>query len=352
MSYRLMRLRKYYDAIRTNKPFLKAPFRQKKKILLNILKYFKSKKSVILDYKPVIAQIESTSNCNLRCEMCIREKIGVPIGNMSFENFKKILDKLDCLFKVHLQGQGEPFLNQELFDMIKYANEKGIVVMLNTNGTALTKGIIDKICRAYIGGISVSIDSAKKEKYEKIRKGASFEKVTNNVKALTSELKRRKKLTIVSLVVVVLKENLEELLDFVKFAEELGIKKIIFQIIQAKEDYVRQYENGAKKQIAIDRNEIKGKIKEVKEAAKRKKIFVVFDQEKIGRCIWPWRSIYITWNGHVTPCCKILDYRKPMFGNILKEDFWKIWNGKEYQIFRKLLTERKAPFPCRGCELV
>ncbi len=352
MGYKLMRMRKYYDVLRANKPFFKTNLMQKKKIFLNILRYFKNKGKIIIKNKPVVAQIESSSNCNLRCKMCIRPKIGLPIGNLSFENFKKILDKLDSLFKIHLQGQGEPFMNPELFEMIEYANKKGIVVMLNTNATLLTKENIEKICKTEIGGISISIDSVKKEKYENIRRGAKFERVLENVKLLTSELKKKKKTTIVSFAVVILKDNFEELEEFVDLAERLGVQRILFQTIQTKEDYIKKYDNETKKQINIEKEKIKNKIEKIKKLGKNKKITVVFDQPKSNGCIWPWRSIYITWNGYVTPCCKILDYRKPYFGNILKQDFWEIWNGKEYQMFRKLLKQRKAPLACKGCNMV
>ncbi len=355
MSYKVMRLTKYYDALRSNSSFLKTSFKQKMKILSNILKFSKTMltKPLIVKNKPVIAQIEPTSECNLRCEMCVRENIGVPIGTMSLENFKKILDKLDCLFKLHLSGQGEPFLNKEIFEMIRYANKKGIIVYFATNGTCLTKEVIDKICSVEIGEIGISIDSPKKEVYERIRKGAKFEKVLENVKNLVYELKKRNKKTIVSIAAVILKDNLDETSEFVLLAKKLGVEKIGFQTIQKKEDYLDKYDSKAKLQALSNLNEkLKDKISETKKIAKKNGITIIFDEEKSPGCVWPWRSIYITWNGYVTPCCKILDYRMPYFGNILKEDFWKIWNGKNYQIFRKLLRERKAPAGCRGCDRV
>jgi radical SAM protein with 4Fe4S-binding SPASM domain len=355
MTYRKTRIRKYYDALRSNNSFLKTNLVQKTKIVTNILKFLKTNltKPLVLKNKPVIAQIEPTSLCNLKCEMCIRDKIGVPIGSMNFEDFKKILDKLDSLFKVHLSGQGEPFINPDIFKMIDYANKRGITVFFTTNATKLSKEVIDKICRVEIGEIGISIDSTKKEKYEKIRKGANFEEVKNNIKNLVEELRKNGKKTILSTATVIMKNNLNEVSDFVILAKDLGIKKIGFQTMQEKEDYIKKYGSEAKKQAIRDFNaELKEKIKEAKILADKYKISLIFDQEKSTGCIWPWRSIYITWNGYVTPCCKILDYRKPYFGNILKEDFWKIWNGESYQGYRKLLRERKAPSLCKGCSMI
>ncbi len=355
MAYKKMRLRKYYDVIKSNNSFFKANFSQQLKIISNILKFMKtnSTKPLIISNKPVIAQIEPTSLCNLKCEMCIREKTGVPIGTMTFENFKKILDKLDSLFKIHLSGQGEPFLNPEIFKMIDYANKRGITVFFTTNATVLTKEVIEKMCEVEIGEIGISIDSTKKEVYEKIRRGANFEKVKNNVKNLAFEFKKRKKKTILSTTAVIMKSNIDEVEEFVLFANELGIKKVGFQTMQEKEDYITMYDSPVKKQTVSNFNsKLKEKIRKARVLADKYHISLIFDEEKSPGCVWPWRSIYITWNGYVTPCCKILNYNKPYFGNILNEDFWKIWNGKNYQEYRRLLKNRNAPANCVGCSMI
>lgn len=348
-----MKLRKYYDVIRTNRPFFMASLKQKRRILFNILKFWKNnlKKPLIISNKPVVAQIEPTSLCNLKCKMCIREKIGIPIGTMKLEDFKAILSKLDSLFKIHLSGQGESFLNNDLFKMIDYANKRGIVVNLNTNATLFTDKIIERICKTEIGEIAISIESTKKKEYEKIRKGANFENLIEGIKKLNIALRKNKKRTIVSFAVTILKENIDELPEFVNFASRLGVKKIICQTIQEKEDYVKNYNLDAKGNLVSDYKEkLKEEIKKAKMLAKERGIEFIFDEEKSPGCIWPWRSIYITWDGNVTACCKILNYKNPELGNLLKQDLWEIWNGSKYQRYREFLKKREAPFEsCKGC---
>ena len=157
----------------------------------------------------------------------------------------------------------------------------------------------------------------------------------------------------VSITAVILKKNLDEIPEFVLLAKQLGVQKIGFQTLQEKEDYLNKYNLNTKLQAVSNLNEkLKEKVNEAKKIAKENNITLIFDEEKSLGCIWPWRSIYITWDGHVTPCCKILDYRNPYFGNILKEDFWSIWNGENYQVYRKLLKQRKAPVNCEGCSMI
>lgn len=354
-DYKSMRAKKYYDAIRTNKPFMRAPLKQKIKVINNTIAFLKisNKKPLILKNKPVTALIEPTSECNLRCKMCIRDKVGVPIGRMSFENFKKILDKLDSLFKIGISGQGELFLHPQIFDMINYANSKGLSVSINSNGTLLNDEIIENICKSDIGEMGISVDSPNKKRYEKIRIGADFDKLIGDIKKLTSEIERNKRETIIVMTPIIFKDNIDELPEFVELARKIGVKKIAFQTLQTKENYLKNYGKDMKSQVVKDQiDKLTQKMKEAKDLADKYKITIIFDEEESPGCIWPWRGIYVTWNGSVTPCCKILNYNEPYFGNLLKEDFWDVWNGKEYQKARALLRERKTPSYCEGCNRV
>jgi radical SAM protein with 4Fe4S-binding SPASM domain len=357
MTNQMMVLRKYYDAVRTNKPFFISSLGQKNKIVLNLSRFFASvrKRPLVVNNKPVTAQIEPTSVCNLGCEFCIRDKVGVPIGTMSFENFKTILDKLDGLYKVHLSGQGEPFINPDIFKIMEYANKKGVLINTNSNGTIFTKATIDKICNVEIGEIAFSLESTKKKMFEEMRKGANFDDVTVKVKNLIEELNRRNKKTIISFAVTILRENIEEIPDFVKLAKKLGVKKIKYQTLQSKEDYVENYTDKAKSQdVSKVFDEIKTQVDKAEKIAKKNGIDIIFDEglKSPHGCVWPWRGIYITWNGDVTPCCKTLTPKDCGLGNVLREDFWKVWNSKTYQMYRAMLRKRKAPGTCRGCNMV
>jgi predicted GNAT family N-acyltransferase len=50
-------------------------------------------------------------------------------------------------------------------------------------------------------------------------------------------------------------------------------------------------------------------------------------------------------------CCNI-DWKNFGMGNILKQDFWEVWNGKKYREVRRMLRDRKAPLMCKGCNRI
>jgi len=55
---------------------------------------------------------------------------------------------------------GEPLVREDIYDLIKYANSKGMMTRINTNGLALTEEVVVKLKEAGLTHCDVSIDSA------------------------------------------------------------------------------------------------------------------------------------------------------------------------------------------------
>ena len=137
-------------------------------------------------------------------------------------------------------------------------------------------------------------------------------------------------------------------------AKKLGVKKIAFQTLQAKENYTKNYDKEIKGQTVLgNQAKLNEKIKEGEKIAEREGITFIFDELKRPGCIWPWRGIYINCKGDATVCCKFFDYKNPLLGNLLKQDLWVIWNSPNYQRYREFLKHRRVPFEsCKGCNEV
>ena len=50
-------------------------------------------------------------------------------------------------------------------------------------------------------------------------------------------------------------------------------------------------------------------------------------------------------NGDITPCCSSGE----IMGNIQKDGFWKVWNGRKYRNFRSRMNTNLPPLDCRNC---
>ena len=70
-------------------------------------------------------------------------------------------------------------------------------------------------------------------------------------------------------------------------------------------------------------------------------------------CTRPWRSTYVTANGNVLPCCfapfTTKDYAGVILGNVHERPMSEIWNGSEYEAFRRAHASDDPPECCRGC---
>ena len=167
--------------------------------------------------------IEPSNVCNLKCIMCPYAGMKRKKEVMSMELFKKIIDQakeMGCK-AVHLQQYNEPFLDKFIFERINYIRKLGIETLLYSNGTLLDKKMRDKILDSQPTRIRISIDGAKKETFESIRKGANFEKVVENTKNLFYERnKRNQKLPLIEVYFTVLEKNKKEANEFLKFWED------------------------------------------------------------------------------------------------------------------------------------
>lgn len=140
----------------------------------------------ISDY-PLLVDIELASVCNLKCPMCytiteeFKEKVNAKL--MDFELFKKIIDEIGGkVSALRLSLRGESTLHPKFAECIQYAKDKGIKeVSTLTNGSKLTIEYFEKIVKAGIDWITISVDGLDEE-YEKIRKPLKFNDTLQKIK--------------------------------------------------------------------------------------------------------------------------------------------------------------------------
>ena len=111
-----------------------------------------------------------------------KEKVDQQI--MNYELFKKIID--ECaeynLFSIRLSLRGEAFLNKHIYDMIKYAKDKGIKeISTLTHGGFLDEEKFQKLIDLELDWLTISFDGID-EMYEKIRYPLKFDDAVKKIK--------------------------------------------------------------------------------------------------------------------------------------------------------------------------
>jgi len=299
--------------------------------------------------KPFWIMVEPTTLCNLRCKFCPRNVPSLKFGSMTFKQFKKIIDTFPNATHFRIQGLGEPFLNKDIFKMIRYAKEKKIIVEIYSNATLVQGKLAKKILNSDIDELMFSVDGATKKTYESLRIGANFEKTMKNIEDFTKLKKLSRSKMKVKLAVVLMKENYKELANLVDLAYHLGVDGIGVQLVQYKFDIgisnkkqaeaFEKYQNDLKKRIDVAFNY-------AKELGLEITVPTFEYNDKI--CEWAWSGIYITWNGNILPCCSIFDR---VMGNIFTDNFDDVWNNENYKKFRRNISGKGESIPkeCVGC---
>jgi MoaA/NifB/PqqE/SkfB family radical SAM enzyme len=311
--------------------------------------------------------VETTSRCNSRCETCILTYGGREAPkDLSYGEFRRILDQFPVLERVVLHGIGEPLLNRELPAMIGHAKSRGAHVLFNSNAITLAPRWQAALVDAGLDELRVSLDGSTRETYERVRGVDAFDKVTANLEAFAAFRRQRgAERPQVSLWFTGLRENLSELPGLVPIAVRAGAAGIHLQ---------RLVYNGLG--LAVKAQSLFGRttaeherwIRETAEAAVAAGIAFSASGATTpevsltphgastrpwSHCRRPWTLVYVTVHGNVLPCCIspwVADpYDGIVLGNLFEQPLEEIWRGRGYEEFRGALLTESPPQPCRGC---
>lgn len=144
---------------------------------------------IVTDF-PVHLLIEPASGCDLRCVMCFqvdRSFTRKPyMGMMDMGLFRDIIDQgaEGGAGALSLVSRGEPLLNRNFAEMLRYASEKKTFfdIKTNTNATHLDEKMCHELLSSDVNVVVISIDSHEKEIYEEIRVRGNFDKVLANTR--------------------------------------------------------------------------------------------------------------------------------------------------------------------------
>src|SRR5678810_1295733 len=134
---------------------------------------------------PDIVQIESTNLCNAKCVFCPRDEMHRRQGVMDLDLFKKIVDECAELGITHVRvhNYGEPFLDKQLVEKVRYAKARGIAeVGMISNGSLITEEIARGMIDAGLDAINISVDASGKEVFESTRLNLDYDQVIANVR--------------------------------------------------------------------------------------------------------------------------------------------------------------------------
>lgn len=288
---------------------------------------------------PFTISIEPTTACNLRCPECPSglRSFSRPTGNLRADFFRRTIDDLyrDLYFLI-FYFQGEPYINPEFLDMVKYASQKGIYTITSTNGHFLSDENARRTIESGLDRLIISVDGSTQEVYEQYRKSGNLDLVlqgARNVVKWKKQLGSKTPHLIFQFLVV--RPNEHQIPEIYRLAKEIGIDEVKLKTAQ-----IYDYSQGnplipVQDQYSRYRKQADGSYR--------------IKNKLLNHCWKLWHACVITWDGMVVPCCFDKDAQYRM-GNLQDQSLRKVWQQKPYQEFRKnILKGRDQIDICTNC---
>lgn len=289
---------------------------------------------------PISISFEPTTSCNLRCPECPSglRAFTRPTGMLKKDFFRETIDQLyKDLYYLVFYFQGEPYLNPDFLDMVKYARSKGIYTATSTNAHYLNDENARKTVESGLDRLIISIDGTTQEVYEQYRVGGKLSKVIEGARNIVKWKKElNSKTPFVFFQFLVVKPNEHQVEDVKRLAKEVGVDEVRFKTAQ-----VYDYENDPNNLIPV--NEKFSRYK------KNNKGEFEFKNALDNHCWRLWHATVISWDGLVVPCCFDKDAQHPL-GDLKGKSFKEIWHNDQYVQFRtQVLKSRKNIDICANC---
>jgi MoaA/NifB/PqqE/SkfB family radical SAM enzyme len=288
---------------------------------------------IITDF-PLFLHLDMNQECNYKCPHCIIGTLAEVKEHYSgdyldFKNFKKVIDEASSYGcpSMEPQGNNKPFLIKNLHEYIYYAHQKGFIdIMLNNNGSALTKKRAQQILDSGLTRLRFSLDAATASTYAKVRVGSiPFDRVLKNIFTfLDLKQKGNYKLPIVGVSFCEMSHNEHELEDFVNFwkgkVDMISVQRYMPPVPGLKK-YDKYYSTKQLKEKPI--NEFK--------------------------CVQPFQRVMIK-NDKITPCCVSFN-KELILGSIHEMSIYEAWHSKKMEGIRKMHKQGEFYLnkTCRDC---
>ncbi|MEK7271214.1 MAG: radical SAM protein [Planctomycetota bacterium] len=118
-----------------------------------------------------------TRECNHRCPICFSDSGAADPDEMTTDEAKSmLLSALDAQIQEFVLSGGEPFLREDLPDLLAYMGSLGIAARIATNGTLLTDDLLARLRRdTLVKSFQISLDSMDPAVYATMRNASPEE---------------------------------------------------------------------------------------------------------------------------------------------------------------------------------
>ncbi len=318
-------------------------------------------RATLLQDTPVYVQFYITARCNLTCKQCNIIYANSDVREATLDEIKGIADNFSKMgvAMVLLTG-GEPFTRQDLPEIIREFESRGVHVRMQTNGLA-TDDRIHQVVEAGGCDISISLDSLWPGNQDDINGGfaKSWHDALHAMASFTKYLPKEK--SFASLGCVMQRDNLGDIEDVIRFGTEISWFSSLVPIHVTTFDKPMNFRtfDQSKRWKPFELPYVDRLIERVR--AMKEEGYLLYDSDQYlddikrfaANTATTWRqhndnvcdspNLYfaVLPNGNFAPCC---DHRLPSSIATYDKKFPEIYRSK---VFRDEVL--KITKPCSGC---
>lgn len=322
-------------------------------------------------YRPIDAEIRINWRCNAACEMCgldryMESQDSFRRKEMSTEDAVSVLDQLAALGcrRVTISG-GEPSLHKGLETIVSHAaNDLGLWVALNSNGSLLKPKRLSSILEAGLGQVTFSLDSPEAAVHDKVRRmPGNHARISQCIRQIHDHYSGRRRQTQICINTVLLRETILTVGGFAEFYAEAPFDYLTLSPASIGTEWddwtaTDQDLRPSLEDVLAFKSEIIPALQRslptvhisdpYGDTAKEihRNLHVEFDHG-MTQCHVPMFHTVVQSNGNIIPCCYAPD--SYTMGNALVGGLATAWNGEPYADFRAGCRSGGLFPMCKSC---
>ena len=273
-----------------------------------------------------------TYRCNAKCTMCNRYKVpSKPEEEISIETIKKLPE----MYFTNITG-GEPFIRDDLKDIVRELLKKSDRIVISTNGF-FTDRIVE-LCKEFPQvGIRISIEGLEKTNNEIRGLDDGFNRGYTTIKKLV-EMGMKD----VGFGMTVQDRNAADLVPLYNISDELGMEFATASLHNSF--YFVESNNIIKDRLTVAQN-FEDLVNRLLDSNSPKKWFrayfnhglinYIFSQKRLLPCDMSFDTFFIDPYGDVMPCNGTKE--KQVMGNLNRQSWEELWNSEQAEKVRSFV---------------
>lgn len=273
-----------------------------------------------------------TYRCNAKCTMCNRYKVpSKPEEEISIETIKKLPE----MYFTNITG-GEPFIRDDLKDIVRELLKKSDRIVISTNGF-FTDRIVE-LCKEFPQiGIRISIEGLEKTNNEIRGLDDGFNRGYTTLKKLVDMGMKD-----VGFGMTVQDRNAADLVPLYNISDELGMEFATASLHNSF--YFVESNNIIKDRLTVAQN-FEDLINRLLDSNSPKKWFrayfnhglinYIFSQKRLLPCDMSFDTFFIDPYGDVMPCNGTKE--KQVMGNLNRQSWEELWNSEQAEKVRSFV---------------